>query len=304
MSLPRQVLPGQTYMITRRCTQRQFLMRPDSATNNAFTYCLAEAAARHRVQVLFTVAMSNHHHTGIHDPEGNYPAFIEHFHKLFAKCMNAWRGRWENFWSSEQTSVVRLVDPEDVFAKMVYALANPVADHLVETTSHWPGVNAFDAIVEGRPLQARRPEHFFREDGPMPQTASLTFARPAGWEHLNQEEFARLVAERVGQREREAALERQSSGKSVLGAARVLSQRWQDRPRDAEPRRQLDPRVAARSKWSRIEALLRNKAFQQAYIQARDAFLRGARDVLFPPGTWWLRVFGGAACVCLPAPAG
>ena len=50
--------------------------------------------------------MSNHHHTGIEDPEGNYPEFLEHFHKLFAKCQNALRGRWENFWSSEQTSVL------------------------------------------------------------------------------------------------------------------------------------------------------------------------------------------------------
>ena len=29
-------------MITRRCTQRQFLLRPDQATNNAFIYCPAE----------------------------------------------------------------------------------------------------------------------------------------------------------------------------------------------------------------------------------------------------------------------
>jgi REP element-mobilizing transposase RayT len=152
-------------MITRRCTQRQFIMRPDRATNNAFIYCLAEAAARHRIHVLFTVAMSNHHHTGIYDPDGNYPAFIEHFHKLFAKCMNSLRGRWENFWSSEQTSVVRLVDPDDVLEKMVYALANPVADHLVETAAKWPGVNAFATIVAGGTLQAHRPQHFFRADG-------------------------------------------------------------------------------------------------------------------------------------------
>src|SRR5215212_10204097 len=46
MSLPRQVLPGQFYLITRRCTQRQFLLRPDRDTNNAFTYCLIEAAQR------------------------------------------------------------------------------------------------------------------------------------------------------------------------------------------------------------------------------------------------------------------
>lgn len=87
-------------MITRRCTQRQFLMRPDEETNNAFIYCLAVAAQRYGIRVIFTTAMSNHHHTGIEDPNGNYPAFLEHFHKLFAKCQNALRGRWENFWST------------------------------------------------------------------------------------------------------------------------------------------------------------------------------------------------------------
>jgi hypothetical protein len=127
-------------MITRRCTQRQFLMRPDPTTNNAFIYCLAEAAHRCGIQVLFTAAQSNHHHTGIYDPLGNCPAFIEHFHKLFAKCQNALRGRWENFWSSEQTSVVRLVSPEDVLDKMVYAFTNPVKDGLVERVDHWPGL--------------------------------------------------------------------------------------------------------------------------------------------------------------------
>jgi hypothetical protein len=88
VSLPREVLPGRTYMITRRCTQRQFLMRPDRETNNAFIYCLSVAAQRSGIEVLFTAAMSNHHHTGIYDPHGNYPTFIEHFHKLFAKCQN------------------------------------------------------------------------------------------------------------------------------------------------------------------------------------------------------------------------
>jgi hypothetical protein len=32
--LPRQVLPRQFYLITRRCSQRQFLLRPDAVTNN------------------------------------------------------------------------------------------------------------------------------------------------------------------------------------------------------------------------------------------------------------------------------
>src|SRR5262245_30683877 len=122
MTLPRQVLPGVSYMITRRCTQRQLLLRPDEETNNAFVYCLATAAERYGIEVLFTTAMSNHHHTGIRDPHGNYPEFLAHFHKLLAKCQNALRGRWENLWAAEQASVVRLVDPGDVLDKMIYAL--------------------------------------------------------------------------------------------------------------------------------------------------------------------------------------
>ena len=125
MTLPREVIPGRFYMITRRCTQRQFLLHPDKETNNAFIYCLAEAAQRFRIDVLLPIAMANHHHTVIYDRHGTVPAFTEHFHKMLAKSQNAYRGRWENFWSSEQVCVVRLVDAADVMRKLVYAATNP-----------------------------------------------------------------------------------------------------------------------------------------------------------------------------------
>ena len=290
-------------MITRRCTQRQFLMRPDRETNNAFVYCLAEAAARYRIQVLFTAAMSNHHHTGIHDPDGNYPAFLEHFHKMFAKCQNALRGRWENFWSSEQTSVVRLVEPADILDKMTYALTNPVKDGLVERAHHWPGVTSLEATLRGARLFASRPKHFFREAGNMPETVSIEFSRPKGFEHLSAAKYADLVATRVRQAEETVLAERRRTGAGVLGRRGVLAQKTTDRPRNREPRRELNPRVASRSKWSRVEALLRNKAFRAAYAAARATFVAGIRDVLFPPGTYWLRRFASATCGPCPPSA-
>ena len=61
MTLPRQVAHGYDYLITRRCSERRFFLRPDDDTNNAFIYCLALAAMRANVQVTFSVAMSNHH---------------------------------------------------------------------------------------------------------------------------------------------------------------------------------------------------------------------------------------------------
>jgi hypothetical protein len=289
-------------MITRRCTQRQFLMRPDRETNNAFIYCLAEAAARFDIEVLFTVAMSNHHHTGIYDRSGHFPAFLEHFHKLFAKCQNALRGRWENFWSSEQTSVVRLVDPHDAIEKLVYALTNPVKDGLVEKAHHWPGVSSLGAIVHGKPFVASRPKHFFRDEGVMPETVVLTFARPRGFEQMNAADFATLIIDRIQQFEERTAAERRRTGGAVLGRRAVLRQPWRTRPQDHERRRTLRPRVAARSKWSRIEALLRNRAFHDAYVAARTLFVNGMREAIFPAGTYWLRRFARATCELCPSP--
>ena len=67
MSRPRQVLPNSFYLITRRCTQRQFLLRPDEETNNAYLYCLIEAAQRFSIELVMMCAMSNHHHTIVFD---------------------------------------------------------------------------------------------------------------------------------------------------------------------------------------------------------------------------------------------
>jgi len=46
MTAPRAVVPGRFLVVNRRCTQRQFLLRPDAETNNAWVYLLGEAAQR------------------------------------------------------------------------------------------------------------------------------------------------------------------------------------------------------------------------------------------------------------------
>ncbi|MDB4958919.1 MAG: hypothetical protein JWO36_6488 [Myxococcales bacterium] len=101
-------------------------------------YCLAVAAQRCAVDVLAFISISNHLHNAIYDRCGTAPAFYEHFHKLLAKCMNALRGRWENFFSSEQVCVVRLETPEDLIDKLVYIATNPVKDGLARASKTGP----------------------------------------------------------------------------------------------------------------------------------------------------------------------
>lgn len=282
MSLPREVVPGRWYMMTRRCALRQLLLRPDEETNEIFLYCLGLAAEQTGVQIAFTMACANHHHTGIYDPQGRYPEFLQRFHGLAARCLNARWGRWENVWSVEQASVVRLLEPVDVVAKMIYALTNPVKDGLVERAHHWPGASSLAATLRGTEIRASRPKRFFRSDGDLPESVTIALAMPPG--------FSREMLERgIAEVEAAAAEERRRTGRRVLGRAGVLNQSWRERARGTEPRRGLRPRLAGRSRWARIEALQRSKEFLDAYRRAREALMRGLALIPFPPGTYWPR---------------
>jgi hypothetical protein len=246
------------------------------------------AALRYGIDVLLMCAMSNHHHVAIFDRHGRYPEFIEHFHKLFARSQNALRGRWENFWAAGQTSVVRLVDPNDVLAKLVYVATNPVKDDLVERVHHWPGINGFRALISGKTLRAKRPRHFFREDGPMPDVVEAKLVIPP--ELGDADAFLAELVRRVAEFEESAKVQRHAANRSVLGRRAVLRQSWRSAPTTFEPRRTLNPRIAARNMWSRIEAIVRNKAFVRAYQLARAAWCNGLHAE-FPVGTYWLKRF-------------
>lgn len=273
-------------MVTRRCTQRQFLLRPDKATNNAVIYCLAVAAQRFNIDVLGFVQMSNHLHEIIYDRDGNAPAFYEHFHKLLAKCMNVLRSRSENFFASEQVCVVRLENYAAVLDKLTYVATNPVKDNLVARVSEWPGANGYCALVAGKPLRAKRPAGYFVEDGRMPDEVTLELIVPP--EIGETTALVAALVERVRAMENKMTEERARTGRRPLGAHRVREQSWLDVPPTRAPRSGIRPTVATRSKWALQEALNRNKKFDSAYRLARISFAKGT-PIPFPAGTYLLR---------------
>ncbi len=273
-------------MVSRRCTQRQFLLRPDEVTNQTFLFCLAYAAQKTGVRVLYSMVMSNHHHTILHDPDGRLPMFNQELHSLTARALNAWRGRCENFWVDEQPNQVKLIEDVDVIDKIAYAAANPVTAQLVEHVEHWPGVHTTAAFFSGEELQVERPAHFFREEGPTPERVTLRLAWP---EHLGPVDEARKkVRQRLDELEGQARQQRVSEGRTVLGRAGVRRQDFRACPTTWEPRRKLRPTIAARSRWARVEALQRDRAFQEAYQVALKQWLAGLPAV-FPAGTYKLR---------------
>lgn len=294
VTAPRRVVPGTTYLVTRRCTQRELLLRPSTLTNLIFKFVLAVAAARYGVLIHAACVMSNHYHLVLTDPHANLPDFGRLLDGVVAKAMNALLGRWEHFWAPSTYSAVALTSPEDVVEKVAYVLANPAVADLVEHGKQWPGVWSDPRFIGRYRETVLRPGHYFDEDGSMPESAVLEFTVPPGFGSA--EAFRSAVIARVEEMEEEAAAKRRAKGVEVLGARRVLKQSPTSRPASVEPRRGLNPRVAAGDKWKRIEALGRLVAFLESYREAWLRFCRGEKRVTFPEGTYLMRVRFGVAC--------
>lgn len=301
MTLPRQVLPGRFYLITRSCTQQQYLLRPDDVVNNAWIYCLGLCSTKHEIHVIGTSVQSNHHHTVIYDPHGNYPAFLAHFHNLTSRFYNTLRGRTQCFWSSEQVSVVRLEDIDAVLKYLVYTFVNPVRHRLVATIEEWTGVNTHDALVNDRVLVAKRPHLFFSDNSP--ETIALRMSVP---DKLGKRAtFIAALQRRVKQKLVELADERKRKGLGVMLRKTLAKMTWRQHPRrlrritkgnQALPKRTF----AIKGGLRQVEIAQRRRTFLADYAIARANWIAGA-ECAFPEGSYFM---GRFTCAPIKEPDG
>lgn len=283
-------------MVTRRCTQRQLLLRPDPETNEAVLYCLGVAAKEHGIELHGVTAMSNALCINCQDVRGEGPKFRRYLISLLARFMNKHRSRWEAFWSSDEPSVLELCDAGAELDFLVYNLTDPVRQHQVDKVLNWPGVSSLRHQLSGKPLRVKRPRKFFRKNGKMPAEVELRFVPPPSWAHLEQTEWAELLRERVQAVEAEMAAKRQRDGSRVAGRKAVLRRSPYSCPKTVPPRRNLNPRLACKDKEKRRAAIERLKCFLQRYREALAQLVAGVRDVVFPAGTWQLVQLGLVRC--------
>jgi putative transposase len=294
MTAPRQVLPHATYLITRRCFGRMFLLRPSALVNAVFEYALAAKAKKYGIQLHAYCALSNHWHCVLTDPHGRLPDFQRDLGSTIARALNAAHGRWESFWAPGSYSAVALQTADDVVDKMAYVLANPVVAGLVRRGAEWPGLWSTPWRIGAGAHLVKRPDHFFRKEGPTPPSASLELTCPTGFDSV--EVLRERLTVELARREDQRASHFAEEGRSFMGARKVLAQGPFARPVHGEPRRGLKPRVASLNKWKRLEAIRRLRTFLVEYREAWRAFMGGAREVVFPEGTYWMRVTCGVAC--------
>lgn len=300
MTVPRRILPGQTSFVTRRCSQRLYLLRPSPEVENLFLYCLAYAAKRNGIVIHSITVMGNHYHIVLTDTYGILPFFMMDLNRMIAKALNCRYGRWENFWAPGSYDRKVCVSPEDSLDRMVYTAANPTSAGLVEKVDQWPGLCTKPEDLDGRVLRATRPDFFFDPEGEMPDEMTLTLEPPPGCEDWDRDELIAYLRFRIEEREAEAF---QKYGGRFVGVTRILAMDPTDGPQTREPRRNLRMRIAAKHTDQRIQCINELKEFERDHAEARDRWRAGDLEVVFPAGTWWMKHFTSARVQKPPDPS-
>lgn len=183
---------------------------------------------------------------------------------------------------------------------MAYTLANPVEAGLVKWGRRWPGFTTA-GMHFGETRTYRRPLVFFdAANDRLPDAVMLTVSRPKVLLELSDAELH--VALEQDTRVREVAKQDQlrQAGKRFLGEGRVGRQRWIETPHSREARFTRTPTHTSANKWARIAAAQQDRTWQAAYAAARESLLVGAREILFPFGSYWVCQFAGAQAALAP----
>jgi putative transposase len=311
MTHPRHIVPGRVCFVTAQAVRRMFLFLPRRDVVLVFEYLLAVAAREFGVHVHEVLCMSNHFHVLLTDVLGQLPDFMHYFDSLLARSLNACRGTSGTVFEKEYGLVVE-TDEDKIIEHAVYTLANPCADHLVRRSRQWPGFSTRH-LEYGQTVTIKRPKVGLWKEDPMPKKRSspqrpakssrlpdeieFKLVRPPVCMELQDAQLREVIRQRLDERELHLIEARCRAGKDVLGIRRVLSREWHDSPREPEELFATKPRAAG-SRWA--EELQRIREFVLAHARARARFLAGNRDVVWPAGTWLMRVRHGVPCETSP----
>ena len=287
--MSREVLPGTTYLVTRRSNARFYLFRPDATgvMQRIFLYLLAVIAGLFGIQVHAAVLASTHYHLVITDTRGLYPKFLHRFNRLVALLTQCHRGWGGSVFNRSQTSMVELTNVKSMIEKMAYVIVNPVAAGAVRFHQEWPGFVTRVREIGTTLGPVAKPTLFFRSKK-WPDFATLPITwPPLLLEHYGSTEAARAaLQEEVERQQAKAHAEIQDKGWTFLGADRCKKLSVQKRAVAYEVWGSRNPTFATGGDRDLyLELIQRRRAFRAAYKQALKEWHRGNRNVAFPPGT-------------------
>ena len=265
-----------------------------------FWYCLGIAAAEFNVTIHAAILMSTHPHISATDNDGNMPDFRRRFHRLLAMCTKSFLDWPEEVFNKSQAGEHELLTPKAMVRNLAYLITNAVKAGAVRYAKDWPGAKTLVRDIGRRVVRTPRPPFYLDpKNVQWPEYSEVPLEMP---EELIEaygslEKAQDAILEEVKEMEREALRESKELGRPFLGARRVLRTKHTAQATSREEFGCLNPQFAAGGDAEAAKAAIRRiRAFNAAYDEALARWTKGERDVIFPHGTWWMRVHHGVRC--------
>lgn len=304
MTQPRELHPGVTYHVTHTTVGRQFLLRPDAVVNQVMLFCLFYAAKEYGVLVHSVMVESNHFHAVVTDVRGNLSGFMHRFDMLSAKCLIAhWQAQYpelylEQIWSASKYNAVVLPNANAVIDAITYDATNPVKDGLVSDYRDWPGLKSRPGDWMQPARSVKRPTGLaFKDSSKKDRQVQVKYVVPPALRDRAPQRAVDDVHFQIRNVTQSLRDERAAADESFLGAKAVMAMSPFDSPSTPRVKGKRTPTFAAGGDAELLkEGLKRVRAFRQSYRECVERFVAGARDVVFPAGTYLMRVRFGVTC--------
>jgi len=305
---PRKLLAG-TYRIWRQTEGGRAILKPTPEVSQGFTYCLSKAATNEDVEVHGVAVALVQAGCVVSVDKDTLPKTLEEYHGNIAKVLQKLLGLKGSIWSGGSYGYERLETAAEVKNALAELYASPVKDGLVSTPQQWCGLSTYDQPF-GEELEADRPEVYFDPDGEMPGRSSIELTLPPQLRDQPEEEVRLSVR---GLTEARCAEYREALRKGDRKPLGVIESQRADPHRRPKLRRISRKRREKREKKEKVEREPYLSQERRVIRVARDFFsewmrfvgfykaalrdwCKGNREVLFPFGTYWMRVFHNARC--------
>jgi hypothetical protein len=294
----RQGRPIAVVEVTIRTILGFYLLKPTGQNTRLILGVLGRAKELLDFELYGYAYLSNHGSLllGVRDAE-HLARIMEYIHgniarELGRKENSDWAGR---FWSRRGRAILVLTD-EDLAQRMKYLLSNSTKEGLVTHPARWPGAHCARALCDGKSdvgtwvnrTQLRLLRAAARGTGTGVSEADATsyyrveLEQLPCWSHLSAEQYKQQIRALCNDISVQAAHERARTGRTVVGAKRILRLSAHHRP-DGVAKSPAPP-IHCRDRTLRMWFVAAYKAFVDAYRAAYERLHQVATSGEFPPG--------------------
>lgn len=287
-----------SFITTRTVQSRLWFVNNPQFEGAALGYA-AKFSKRYNVKLYALGIQGNHFHCAGAFPKMNRANFMRDFNSCTAKALSKYTPEFGGgrVWGRRYSAEI-MPGAEDVEEYFFYIVLQAVKDGLVQNISQFPGYNCFYDAARGVARKYKVINWKAYHDAKRSklkvslkdyiEVFELQYTRLPGYESLSQEEYYKMLKEKLEVRRAKILEERAAADLGFAGRANLLKTKRGELPQTTKTSTSTShrPRILSVCPVRRAEYKDWYFSIYYAYKESSESYRSGNHMVLFPEGTY------------------